>query len=312
MSAQIDVAFVQQFSANVFHLSQQKGSRLRPAVRSEVQVGKSAFYDRIGSVTAIKKVGRHSDTPQLDTPHSRRRVTLNDYEWADLIDQQDKIRMLMDPQSDYAMAAMWAMGRAMDDEIIAALGGNAYAGEDGSTTVAFPNSQRYAANDGSSLTNLNVLTLRAVKKMFDANDVDESIPRYWAITSAQLYSLLGQTQVTSADFNSIKALVNGEVDSFMGFKFIRSERLPVALASEGLIGNATTGAVTSGVSTLTGDRKTYAWAQDGALLAVGKDMMGKIDPRPDKSYATQVYACMSIGATRMEEVKVVEVICQEP
>lgn len=312
MSFQITEAFVQQYSANVFHLSQQKGSRLRPLVRSEMQVGKSAFYDRIGSVSAVKKAGRHTNTPQLDTPHSRRMVTLEDYEWADLIDKEDKIRMLNDPQSDYAMAAMWALGRSMDDAIISALGGTSYAGETGQTAVAFPNAQRFAAIDGAgAFSNLNVVTLRAVKQKFDAADVDESIPRHFAISSSQLSSLLGQTQVTNVDYASVKALVDGQVDTFMGFKFVRSERLPVVLAAEGLVGNVNTGAVTAGVSNLTGFRKTYAWAYDGALLAVGQDMMGKIDPRPDKSYATQVYACMGIGATRMEEAKVQEVICKE-
>lgn len=313
MSFQITEAFVQQYSANVFHLAQQKGSRLRGLVRSEMQVGKSAFYDRIGSVSAVKKLGRHTNTPQLDTPHSRRRVTLSDYEWADLIDKEDKIRMLNDPQSDYAMAAMWALGRSMDDEIIAALGGNAYAGEDGSTVVAFPNAQRFASHNtgGTAYTNLNVEALRSVKKMFDASDIDESITRNFAITSSQLHSLLGQTEITNVDYASVKALVQGQVDSFMGFKFVRTERLPVVLASENLDGSFVDGSVTTGASDLTGFRKCYAWAQDGALLAVGQDMMGKIDPRPDKSYATQVYACMTLGATRMEEEKVVEVICKE-
>lgn len=310
MSQEITTAFVQQYSSNVFFLSQQKGSKLRGAVRSESQKGKSAFYDRIGSVTAVKKISRHSDTPQLDTPHSRRMVTLSDYEWADLIDDQDKIRTLIDPQSDYAMAAMWALGRAIDDAIIAAAGGTAYGGESGGTSIAYSNSNRYAANNASAVSNLNVLTLRATKKLLDAADVDESIPRYMAITSSQLSSLLGETAVSSADYNSVKALVQGEVDTFMGFKFIRTERLVTVAASESLTGSGTTGAVGSGTS-LTGARKCYAWAQDGLLLAVGEDMKGKIDPRPDKSYATQVYACMSIGATRMEEAKVVEVICTE-
>lgn len=310
MSSQITTAFVQQYSSNVFHLAQQKGSRLKGLVRNESQKGKSAFYDRIGSVTAVKKVGRHSDTPQLDTPHSRRMVTLSDYEWADLIDDQDKIRTLIDPQSEYAMAAMWALGRACDDLIIAAAGGTAYSGEDGSTSVTYANANRYAANNATNTSNLNVLTLRAVKKMLDSADIDESIPRYFAITSSQLSSLLGETAVTSSDYNSIKSLVQGEVDTFMGFKFIRTERLVTVASSESLSGSGTTGAVGSGTS-LTGYRKCYAWAQDGLLLAIGEDMKGKIDPRPDKSYATQVYACMSMGATRMEEAKVVEVICNE-
>lgn len=308
MSLQITEAFVKQFSANVFHLSQQKGSRLRPFVRVESQKGKSAFYDRIGSVSAIKKTGRHSDTPQLDTPHSRRRVTLVDYEWADLIDQQDKIRMLNDPTSEYVMAAMWALGRSIDDEIIAAADGTAYTGEEGTTTQTHPNSQKYAANDGTAFTDLNVLTLRNIKKKFDANDVDESIPRYIAVTSNQIYSMLGQTQVTSADYNAVKALVDGNVDTFMGFKFIRLERLLTQTSA--LSASATTGAVGSG-SSIANSRRCIAWAGDGLLLSIGEDMVGRISERDDKSYAVQPYARMSIGAVRMEENKVVIAHCTE-
>jgi hypothetical protein len=306
MSQEITTAFVQQYSANVFHLSQQKGSRLRPTVRSESQQGKSAFYDRIGSVSAQLRTSRHEDTPQLDTPHSRRMVTLADYVWADLIDNEDKIRMLNDPTSEYVMSAMWAMGRAMDDVIIAALGGTAYSGETGATSVTLPNAQKYHANTGAALSNLNVVTLRAVKMKLDQAEVDPSIKRYLVCSASQINSLLGQTEVTSSDYNAVKALVQGEINTFMGFEFIRVERLGVASGSA----SATTGAVGSGTS-YTDSRKCYAYASDGGLLAVGADMQGKIDQRSDKNYATQVYARMSIGATRMEEAKVVEVLCKE-
>ena len=87
MSSNITTAFVQQYSANVQMLSQQMGSLLRDKVRQESVVGKSAFFDQVGSVTAVEKTSRHSDTPQIDTPHARRRVSLADYEFADLIDQ---------------------------------------------------------------------------------------------------------------------------------------------------------------------------------------------------------------------------------
>jgi hypothetical protein len=122
---QITTAFVEQYSSNIQMLSQQKGSLLRDKVRLESVVGKNAFFDQVGSVTATVRSSRHSDTPQADTPHSRRRVTLVDYEFADLIDDLDKVRMLADPTSSYAMAAAYAMGRAMDDNIIAAATGTA-------------------------------------------------------------------------------------------------------------------------------------------------------------------------------------------
>ena len=308
MSSEITTAFVQQYSANVFHLSQQKGSRLRKAVRSESQKGKSAFYDRIGSVTAQLKTGRHSSTPQLDTPHSRRRVTLADYEWADLIDGQDKIRMLNDPTSEYAMAAMWAMGRAMDDVIIDALGGTAYGGETGGTSVDLANANKLGAHTGSALSDLNTKTLRAAKRYLDAAEVDPSIKRWLVCSSKQIEAMLGQTEVTSSDYNSVKALVQGDVNTFMGFEFISLERLDTQTTA--LSCSTSTGAAGSGSSVLN-SRQCYAFAQDGVLLAIGEDMVGKISERDDKSYATQVYAKMSIGGTRMEENKVVQILCTE-
>lgn len=312
MSSQITEAFVQQYKSNIFHLAQQKGSRLRAAVRSEMQNGKRQFFERLGQTAAILKTSRHMDTPQIDSAHSRRAVSLEDYIWADLIDDEDKIRLLIDPASPYSQAAMWAMGRAMDDSIIAAMRGNAYSGEAGTTTVALPASQKVlAALDSAPGTpeNLNMDTLRKVAYLFDVADIDPSIPRYFAYTASQLRSLLGETEVTSADFASVKALVQGQIDSFMGFKFIRTERLPLVAATY----DTSTGAVDSGGGSLgaTVARRCLAWAGDGVVLAVGRDMEAKIEKRADKNYATQVFARMSIGATRIEETKVVEVVCDE-
>jgi hypothetical protein len=312
MSQQITTAFVKQFGSNIYFLAQQKGSRLRGSVRNEQQVGDVAFYDQIGAVSAVLKTSRYSNTPQIDTPHARRMVSMNDYEWADLIDKQDKIRILIDPQSAYTQSAMWAMGRSMDDVIISAALGTSYTGVSGSTSVTLPVAQYYAANDGTQFTNLNTVTLRGIKQKFDAADIDEAIPRYICCSSSQIQNLLVETQVTSADFNTVKALVEGKIDTFMGFKFIRSERLNT-LASASFSADPTTGIVTAGsnFTNYTTCRQVIAWAQDGILLSTGMDVFARIDERADKSYSTQVYAAMSLGATRMEEVKVVAALCKE-
>jgi hypothetical protein len=258
MSFQVTEAFVKQFNATIFHLSQQKGSRLQPLVRNESQRGKSQFFDRLGPVVAQKKTSRHSDTPQIDTPHSRRRVTMVDYEHADLIDDADKIRMLVDPAGDYALAFAWAFGRAKDDEIIAAADGDAFAGEEGSTTVAHPNSQKLVSVDSGAGVNLNVQALRRAKEKYDANDVDESIRRYIAHSSSQLQSLLAETEVTSADFNTVRALVMGDLNTFLGFQFVRSERI---LTQSGTLAfDTTTGAVGSGGGDADGYRRVVSWA----------------------------------------------------
>jgi hypothetical protein len=309
MSHQVTEAFVQQFHSNLFHLSQQKGSRLRNAVRSEMQKGKRQFFERLGLAEAALRTSRHADTPQMDTPHSRRAVDLNDYEIADLIDDQDKIRMLIDPASPYAQAFMYGMGRKMDSVLIAAMRGNAYSGENGATTVALPAAQKVlAAVDGAlgTPTGLNVDTLRRVALKFDEADVDPSLPRYFAFSAKQKQDLLGQTEVTSSDYAAVKALVQGQIDTFMGFKFIHTQLLPAETATYD-----TDGTIGSGSGSLADARRCLAWIGDGVILSLGQDMEVKIDKRIDKGYATQVYARMSIGATRLEEEKVVEVVCSE-
>jgi len=287
MSTQITTAFVNQYSANVQMLSQQMGSLLRNAVDVETVNGEKAFFDQVGSAAAVLRTSRHADTPLIDTPHSRRMVTLSDYEYADLIDDQDKVRMLIDPTSTYARAAAAAMGRAMDDVIISAALGSAKTGKDGSTTTAFATATNQIAVGATGLT---LAKLIEAKEILDSQDVDPSIPRYIACSPKQVSDLLGDTDVTSADFNTVRALVKGELDTYVGFKFIMTNRLPVDGSS---------------------DRRVIAWAMDGIKLAVGKEPVARIDERADKSYATQVYYCMSIGATRMEEAKVVEILCNE-
>ena len=276
MSSEITTAFVEQYSSNVAMLAQQMGSRLRAAVDVENVTGKNAFFDQVGVTAAVQRTSRHADTPQIDTPHSRRRLSLSSYEWADLIDDQDKVRMLIDPTSSYAKAAAAAMGRSMDDVIISALQGSAQAGVAGATAVALPSTSKFATSNQSD--GLTIAKLIAAKKFFDLNDVDPSIARYVVCGATQIADLLGTTQVTSSDF--------------MGFKFILSNRLNFD-------------------ATNTDDRLAFAFTQDSIKLGVGKDITAKIDVRADKSYATQVYTCMDIGAVRMEENKVFQIPCDE-
>ena len=212
-------------------------------------------------------------------------VTLQDYEYADLIDDQDKIRMLSDPTSVYAKAAANGIGRAMDDSIITAFNASASTGKSGTTSTALP-AGNVIAHGSAGLT---IAKLVSAKKILDQNSVDPSIPRYIVVSPEQIEDLLNTTAVQSADFNTVKSLATGQLDSFVGFKFIVSNRLK-----------------DDGTS-----RQCYAWAEDGMKLAIGKEPAAQITERADKSYATQVYYCASFGATRMEEAKVVQVLCNE-
>ncbi len=286
MSTQITTAFVNQFSANIQMLSQQMGSLLRSAVDVESVNGEKAFFDQVGAAAAVLRTSRHADTPLVDTPHSRRMVTMSDYEYADLIDDQDKVRLLADPTSTYSRAAAAAMGRAMDDVIISAALGSAQTGKDGSTSTALPSAQKIAV----ASSGLTIAKLVSAKEILDSGNVDPSIARHIVCSPKQISDLLNKTTVTSSDYNTVKALAMGEINTFVGFNFHVSNRLN-----------------TDG----SGDRQVIAFASDGIKLAVGKEPAARIDERADKSYATQVYYCQSIGATRMEESKVVEIACSE-
>jgi hypothetical protein len=293
MSVQITTAFVDQFRANVYHLLQQKGSKLRGYVRSESITGKSAFFEQIGAVAARKRTSRHSDTPRMDTPHARRRVTTESYDWADLIDDEDKIRMLIDPASPYTEAAMWAMGRAMDDEIIRAFDAVAYTGADGSTQTSFDTNmvvdvQVVWPGVSAADTGLNLAKLIECRKKLGANDVDPDEEVYVAVNARQISSLLKDERVVSGDYNSALPLVSGKISRVGGCTLIPCNRI-------GVDGNS--------------DDKCPYWTKSGMLLAIGADIQTRISERDDKNYATQVFAKMDIGATRMEEGRVGYIEC---
>ena len=290
MSSNITTSFVEQYSSNVNLLSQQMGSKLRGSVDEESIVGKNAFFEQIGSTAAVLRTSRHGDTPQIDTPHSRRRVSLSDYEWADLIDDQDKVRALVDPTSAYAKNAAAAMNRAMDDVIITAFNASASTGVAGGTSTALPSTQKFATSNQSD--GLTIAKLLSAKKILDNNDIDPSRKRFIVCGPQQVADLLAVTQVTSSDFNTVKALAQGDINSFLGFEFIMSTRL-------------------SFDATNTDDRLIFAYTEDAIKLAIGSDIKAQISERADKSYSTQVYYAMSLGAVRMEEKAVVQIPCNE-
>lgn len=291
MSFQVTTHFVQQYSTNIQLLLQQKGSKLRDAVTVNSYVGKAAkAVEQVGAVEPVKNQSRHSDTPLISTPADARWVYPNDYDWADLIDDQDKLRMLIDPTSSYVQNGVYALGRAQDKEIIAGLFGSSNTGENGSTAVAFPSAQQVAVTTGSSAaTGLNIAKLREAKKKLMAANVDiDNDPLYVAITAAEHDALLNEAQVISMDYNAKPVLVDGKVTSFMGFQFIHTELL-------------TTDA--------DGYRRIPVWAKSGMHLGMWNDIKTSIDRRPDKRNAYQVYVTGTYGATRLEEKKVVEIKC---
>lgn len=285
----IDTVFVKQFSSNIMLLSQQKGSKLRDKVMFKGGiVGEDWYIDQLGKRTSKKKTTRNADVEYTAGDWQRRMlspVTIYD---ADLIDKEDKLKMLADPTSPTAISIGMAIGRGIDAELISAAFGTAYYGKAGGSSETFPAANVVAVQ----ASGLNVAKLLDAKKILDNNDVDEDEPRYIAVTGNQLADLLATTEVTSADFNSVRALVAGNIDTFLGFKFIKVSTSLLATDSNDY-------------------RRVIAWAKNGLGLGVAKEMNNRMDSIPGKHYATQVYASVDCGATRVDSDRVVEIKCSE-
>lgn len=310
MSSSITNAFVQEYSENVYTLAQQKGSKLRNTVTVESGIrGEYAFKDRVGPVTYNVVINRNGDTPLNSTPFSRRRVQLVGRDWGDLVDTLDKVQMLIDPTSATALVAGWTMGRAIDDSIISAFFGTAYAnsGLDGTsaTTVAFPSANIVAVTDrsfqdegnsGSGNSNLSVSKLISARNIMAQNNVDLDNERpHIAADATSISGLMGATPVTSIWYNQVKPLVSGEIDNFLGIDFHRTQ----LVITDG-----------RGNSLLSGGYALLpVWVPSGVYLAIGEDIKARITERPDKRYSYQVYFQMLMGATRLEEAKVVQLTC---
>jgi hypothetical protein len=294
MSFPIAENMVVQYANNFRMLSQQKKARLRPFCQIESGiVGASKSVERMGSSEAYDITSRHADTKFVETPHSRRWIDLADKGWAELIDKLDKVRLLADPAAGYAAMANAALNRKIDDAIIAAARGGV---RTGSGVSVLPSTQKIAAG-GTNLTLAKLLTL---KEILDSNEIDDDASmdadgqgdtpsRVIVVNTKMLTSLYGTTEIKSTDFNSVKALAEGKIDTFLGFKFVRTERLPKD-------GTATTG-------------YALAWSKTCVALGIGQEISTSVDRRPDKNNAWQVFADMSIGAARLEDEGVVEIAC---
>ena len=219
---------------------------------------------------------------------------------ADLIDTDDKLKLLIDPQSPYAQNQASSLQRAIDDVIIAALGGAAYGGHQGATTINNYDvgECRQIKSDGTisaagtdlvvaTETALTIAKLLTCKQLLDDAEIDDERPRYFVTNPYNINQLLNTTEVKSADYNTVKALAQGQIDSFMGFKFIKTTRLPAGPDAAEVL--------------------SYAFAQDAIVLAVAEEPTINIDRRPDLLNSTQIFSTLSIGATRVEGPAVIEI-----
>lgn len=290
--------FTTEFDTNWTHLAQQKLVKTREFVMVDSVNGKEKSFNQMGAIDFQPVTLRAGETRITDTPLSKRWLRPYPQDVATLFDEWDEqfLGVIVLPQSDTVQAHGYGYSRLVDRTIIEAAVGTAYTGETGVTPTVLPAGQKVAVNfvetGAPANSGLTIGKLRQAKFLLDDAEVDDDETRVIAVSAKQLQDLLRTTEVTSSDFNTVKALVNGTINSFLGFTFKRVSKAFFAY-------NAGTDV-----------RNVVAWARSG-IKFTDSGRKTHIDVRVDKSHALQIRSVCAVGATRTEEVKVVEIACDE-
>jgi hypothetical protein len=307
MTANVIPTFqTEQFATTVKLLTQQTQSRLSGYVTMGSYVGKQASpVDQIGSVEMLPVTSRFQPMGRVDAPTDRRWVFPSDFELPQLVDSFDQLRLMVDPRSTLVQAAVAAANRKKDAVIAAAFFADAKTGESGATTTSFPTSTStnvVGVNTGGTASNLNVAKLRAAKKLLMSQEVgveqDEEL--YCAITATEHDALLNEIQIINQDYrkNSDAAgtavLEDGRVRRFLGINFVIYNGLTTATDDQ------------SGTS-----RQIPVWSPTGVHLGMWQDLQVSVTQRNDLAgMPWQVYTKLTLGATRIEEKRVVKIWCR--
>ncbi len=299
--------YVSKFNVNLVLLAQQMISRFRQWVETGTHHGKQASpVDQIGETVVQKRTSRFAPKDNTDIEHFRRWVEPDSFHTHTLFDNFDKIRMNVNPSSKYLKAQMKAMNRQMDDNMIASHFGDAKTGEEGGTTTTF--TAEGAGTIAAGAADLTVAKLLAARKLLFENEVDIDDPEsaiVCGITPKQEETLINQTEINNADFGNTVFGINGTggktLKSWFGINFVITNRL---LDGAGIRATENPGASAT--------REIPFYAMSGMHLGLWEDLKGVIVQRHDLVHdpiEMSVYA--TFGATRLEGVKMVKIICDE-
>lgn len=252
MSKFLSNAAVIEFDSEVKHQYQgTKSLRDTVSLRSGV-VGESYKFARMGKGVAVQKATQADVTP-MNISHARQTAAMQNWYASEYTDIFDKAEVNFDEKSELAKTIANGLGRREDQLVIDAIAACTF-----HASTVDPDIARVL--DISATRNFDLAALQSAKAHFDDLEIGQGEELHIALRAAALQELLSSTQVSSSDFNTVKALVRGEMDTFMGFKFH-------------IIGTRTEG----GLGGVSGDLVAYAWAKSSVGLAVGIDMQTSID-----------------------------------
>lgn len=286
------------YGTNWTHLVQQKTSRTRDTVEVDSNVvGQRKSYNQIGVSSMEEITTRNGESTDMDRLDEKRWVSLKPYHAVKWFDEWDDALLgnIVKPTSETVRSQGMAAARTIDQTVIDALGGTALTGEDGTTSTALPSTQQVIANfSGGGSEGMTIEKLIEAKSILGVNEVTgqsgDDDPLVCVIAQKQLDNMLLIAKIQNIDTAEVRALVNGEVNTYMGFRFIRTQLLPL-----------TAGDI----------RSCYCYVRSAVKLAVGQDIQSRMDILPQRNHSLQIRSTLRLGATRMEEEKVVEILCDE-
>ena len=285
MAPSIDSAFIEEYEAFVRHLAQQGDNRVRQHVTEVSSGGESYNFDRMGPSEATEKVGKRVSTSDAyaDEDWSRRVAQPQTFFHAFTVEHEDKVQMIIDPDSTYAANQAMAMKRQYDDLCIIAATSTALDGE--GVPQALPTDQ--VVGDGTDPISFDMIT--EIQEVFLGHDIDMDEPKVAIIGPTQIRKLMQLTEQTSADYVRREALQNlqayGIVPNWMGFTWILSNRL----LDGGDVGTV----------------ECLFFTKKAIGLAVNMNMMTRITENPEMSYMIQIFAQFTAGAVRIEDEHIV-------
>lgn len=289
MAITIDQSFIDQFSDSLHMLVEQKESKVRPTVITEMANGEKHFFDRLGSFEVTEVVGHAAPTPTTSGAHSRRMATVKKFAQGVYVDDLDRMKMMIDPTDGYTRKLASAHARAFDVDCINSMLGAAATGRSGSGSQAFDSNQQIAHGSAG----MTVAKFNQALRILETNDVDvDSVQLYLLAGARAVEDLLGDTsnQFTSFDYQAEKPLSGRKMPNFRGVNIVRCQRIPDETA-------ATT-------------YRTILYTSDTLKVAIARDIAVRAAEVPERNFSLLVYASMSYGSVRMEEDTIVDILYQ--
>ena len=295
MSDQLPTYFETEYSKNWEMLAQQMDSRLGASVTPTTITGKRRKFNQLDEGEMSEVTERKGDTPDGDSTGSAYWIFRRKFEKVITFDEDDEVQLgtIALPDSDEVASMTYASNRTKDRVIIQAFDGTRYIGENGTTSDTFDTdfsiAVDYVASGSTANSGLTLAKIAQAKMLLDEAEVEDG-ERYFVHSAQQLQDMLLVDKMTSEDYASVKALVDGKIDRFLGFQFVRTELLSH--------------------NTSTDIRTCFAWHKSGIKFADG-GRNTHMDILPSRRHCKQIRGVYRCGAVRTQNEKVVRIYTDE-